>query len=402
MAEDCTLWFGSNRIQDSSNRLTLPPQTFTLEIAQKGVPLHFFIEEETDRVAISKRLLADGGRNAGPAQKEICLDRIDNNDVGNNRVVTIPKQFFPEFEGRAHGSQPVREAAQFTYGLQCHFVTTTRLHEADACYLLKDEREIFDIMNENPDDLIPDGSGGSSDSFEPPELDENEVLWIEEDEIISVEEGKSLLKGGSSPHHVEYDQDGKDEDMEHDYSLEELESETLELSEIFGPKRRRRRDRRNRRYEAFVVVGHDDGYLGLGVGIDASPDLAKRKAKVRASSEFGTPIDLGCGRQCTCGNEHTVAGKAVASRNGIHIEIRPAPRGVGIQNGGRGDEEEIKTVATMLEMAGIEDALITVEGWNQFSPEPLAWATFEALCRRSGGSQFEARPDRRSKRGDIF
>lgn len=399
MAEDGTLWFGSNRIQNSSNRLTLPPQTFTLEIARRGVPLHFFIEEETDRVAISKRLLSDGGRNPNPATKEVSLNRIDNNDVGDNRVVTIPKQFFPEFEGRAHGSQPVREAVQFGHGQQCHFVTTMKLSQVSACYLLKDERQIFEIVNEKSNDLIPDGSGTPSDSFEPPELDENEVLWIEEDEVISVDKAKSFLESGSSVELSDVAEVGEGEESDSDYSLDELESTTLELSGAFG---KEGCGRGFDNFQVLVAVGHKSGYLGVAVGEGMMPDTATEKAKIRAAEEYGTPLEVGCGPQCKCGEDHTITEVAVASRDGLQVEIRPAPQGVGISGNGSAEETAVDTVETILKLAGVEDALVTVEGWDSSSRVPVAWATFEALCEKTAGSQFEARPDRKSRREDIF
>jgi small subunit ribosomal protein S5 len=84
------------------------------------------------------------------------------------------------------------------------------------------------------------------------------------------------------------------------------------------------------RFKALVVVGNYDGYFGLGMG----------KAKqVRSAIEKGTidaklnvfPVRRGCGSwECGCGQPHSVPFKVVGKCGSVSVELKPAPKGVGI------------------------------------------------------------------------
>jgi small subunit ribosomal protein S5 len=84
------------------------------------------------------------------------------------------------------------------------------------------------------------------------------------------------------------------------------------------------------RFKAIVVVGNYDGYFGLGMG----------KAKqVRSAIEKGTidaklnvfPVRRGCGSwECGCGQPHSVPFKVVGKCGSVSVELKPAPKGVGI------------------------------------------------------------------------
>lgn len=132
MPDTFHLWLGSNRIQSSENRIAIPPQVVELEIAEITLPVHWLVEEKLERVAIAKEALSDGGSRAGDVNPTLEMDRIAHTTVGENRVTTIPKKFFPDYEGKAMGSMPVSANLQFEHGQRCHFITSTTLWEKGA------------------------------------------------------------------------------------------------------------------------------------------------------------------------------------------------------------------------------------------------------------------------------
>jgi len=84
------------------------------------------------------------------------------------------------------------------------------------------------------------------------------------------------------------------------------------------------------RFKAIVVVGNYDGYFGLGMG---------KARQVRSAIEKGTidaklnvfPVRRGCGSwECGCGQPHSVPFKVVGKCGSVSVELKPAPKGVGI------------------------------------------------------------------------
>jgi small subunit ribosomal protein S5 len=124
------------------------------------------------------------------------------------------------------------------------------------------------------------------------------------------------------------------------------------------------------RFKALVVVGNYDGYFGLGTG----------KAKqVRSAIEKGTidaklkifPVRRGCGSwQCGCGEKHSVPFKVIGKCGSVTVELRPAPKGVGIV------ASEVPQM--IIKFTGIRDCWLKSRGSTQTAPS-FAQATANAL-----------------------
>ncbi|EHP69410.1 MAG: 30S ribosomal protein S5 [Metallosphaera yellowstonensis] len=101
------------------------------------------------------------------------------------------------------------------------------------------------------------------------------------------------------------------------------------------------------RYKVLVVMGNQDGYVGIGVGKAKQLRVAIQKS-IRDAKMHIIPVRRGCGSwECTCGESHslpfTVYGKAGSSE----IILRPAPKGTGLVAG--------DVVKTLLTYAGLRD-----------------------------------------------
>jgi len=124
------------------------------------------------------------------------------------------------------------------------------------------------------------------------------------------------------------------------------------------------------RFKALVVVGNNDGYFGLGTG----------KAKqVRSAIEKGTvdaklnifPVRRGCGSwQCDCGEKHSVPFRVIGKCGSVTIELKPAPKGVGVVA-----SEVPKAV---INFTGIRDCWVKSRGSTRTTPS-FAQATANAL-----------------------
>ncbi|SEG07248.1 SSU ribosomal protein S5P [Caloramator fervidus] len=118
---------------------------------------------------------------------------------------------------------------------------------------------------------------------------------------------------------------------------------------------------RNFRFSALVVVGNEDGYVGVGTGKAAEVPDAIRKAIEDAKkhlikvARYGTTIP------------HEMVGDFGASK----VLIMPAPEGTGIIAGG--------AVRAVLELAGIKDVRAKSLGSN--NPRNVVNATIDALMK---------------------
>jgi len=122
-------------------------------------------------------------------------------------------------------------------------------------------------------------------------------------------------------------------------------------------------------FRVVVVVGDNDGQVGLGVGKARSVPDAIRKAAARARRDMSAVVRLGS----------TIPHDIVAEHGGAKVLLRPASRGTGVIAGGG--------VRAVVEAAGVEDVLskslgssnilnvvmATLEGLRQLkSPEEVA------------------------------
>jgi len=126
------------------------------------------------------------------------------------------------------------------------------------------------------------------------------------------------------------------------------------------------------KFRATVIVGNGDGFIGIGEGKDVQVGIAIRKAIDTAKMNIKS-IKRGCGSwECGCGLTHTVPFGVTGRAGSVEIELRPAPRGLGLAAGG--------TAKKVLEIAGIRDVWTKVYGETRTTIN-FAKATFDALMK---------------------
>jgi len=105
---------------------------------------------------------------------------------------------------------------------------------------------------------------------------------------------------------------------------------------------------------ALVIVGNEDGIVGLGQGRAVETREAIRKGIEKAKCNV-MRIKRGCGSwECGCGTEHSVPYKITGKSGSVRVELIPAPRGVGLVA-----ENEAKKI---LKLAGIRDVWVKTYG----------------------------------------
>ncbi len=126
------------------------------------------------------------------------------------------------------------------------------------------------------------------------------------------------------------------------------------------------------KFRAAVIVGNGDGFIGLGEGKDVQVGIAIRKAIDNAKMNI-ISIKRGCGSwECGCGLGHTVPFEVTGSSGSVEVELKPAPRGLGLASGG--------TAKKVLEIAGIKDVWARAKGETRTTIN-FAKATFNALIK---------------------
>jgi small subunit ribosomal protein S5 len=126
------------------------------------------------------------------------------------------------------------------------------------------------------------------------------------------------------------------------------------------------------KFRATVIVGNGDGFIGIGEGKDVQVGVAIRKAIDTAKMNI-IGIKRGCGSwECGCGLGHTVPFEVRGKAGSVEVELRPAPRGLGLASGG--------TAKKVLEIAGIKDVWTKVYGETRTTIN-FAKATFDALVK---------------------
>lgn len=121
---------------------------------------------------------------------------------------------------------------------------------------------------------------------------------------------------------------------------------------------------------AFVVVGNEDGLVGIGKGSAPEARDAIAKAVERAKLNI-IRVRRGCGGwECGCGGEHSVPFKTRGKSGSVRAVLMPAPKGVGLV----ADDESKK----ILRLAGIKDVWVKTFG-NTRMRVNLISAIFDAL-----------------------
>ncbi|MFO8110394.1 MAG: 30S ribosomal protein S5 [Thermoplasmata archaeon] len=122
-----------------------------------------------------------------------------------------------------------------------------------------------------------------------------------------------------------------------------LEDEVLDVNMV----QRMTDSGRRVRFTVTSVVGNKDGYVGVGTskGKEVGPTIRKSidNAKLKM-----VRIRRGCGSwECGCTVPHTIPLEVVGKSGSVVINLKPAPRGIGLAAG--------DTAKSILQVAGIED-----------------------------------------------
>ena len=151
-----------------------------------------------------------------------------------------------------------------------------------------------------------------------------------------------------------------------DMLIPELEDEVLDINMV----QRMTDSGRRVKFRATVIVGNGDGFVGLGQAKDVQVGPAIRKAIDNAKINI-IRVKRGCGSwECGCGLPHTVPYEVSGKAGSVTVELKSAPRGLGLAAG--------DTARKVLEKAGVKDVWTRTEGTTRTTLN-FAKATFNAL-----------------------
>ncbi|MEM7818639.1 MAG: 30S ribosomal protein S5 [Candidatus Aenigmatarchaeota archaeon] len=121
---------------------------------------------------------------------------------------------------------------------------------------------------------------------------------------------------------------------------------------------------------AFVVVGNEDGIVGIGKG--AAPEARDAITKAIQKAKLNLiKIKRGCGSfECSCEELHSIPFKIEGKCGSVRAVLLPAPKGVGLVA-----SDEAKKI---LRLAGIKDVWVNTFG-NTSTRMNLIGAIFDAL-----------------------
>lgn len=124
------------------------------------------------------------------------------------------------------------------------------------------------------------------------------------------------------------------------------------------------------RFKAVVVMGNEDGFVGIGTGKAKQLRFAIQKAITSAKLNI-IPVRRGCGSwECMCGEAHSVPFTVTGKSGSVEITLYPAPRGTGLVAG--------DVAKVVLRMAGISDIWTKTLGETRTTLN-FAKATYNAL-----------------------
>lgn len=153
-----------------------------------------------------------------------------------------------------------------------------------------------------------------------------------------------------------------------DALIPEIRDEVLDINMV----QRMTDSGRRVKFRATVIVGNGDGFIGIGEGKDVQVGIAIKKAIDTAKMNIKS-IKRGCGSwECGCGLGHTVPFTVKGKVGSVTVELKPAPRGLGLASGG--------TAKKVLEIAGIKDVWARATGETRTTLN-FARATYNALIR---------------------
>jgi small subunit ribosomal protein S5 len=124
------------------------------------------------------------------------------------------------------------------------------------------------------------------------------------------------------------------------------------------------------RFRVVVIVGNENGYVGIGKGKAKQLRFAIEKAIINAKLNI-VPVRRGCGSwECMCGTPHSVPFTVSGKSGSVRITLYPAPKGTGLVAG--------DVAKVVLRMAGIKDVWSKTLGETRTTYN-FARATYNAL-----------------------
>ncbi|MEW5748901.1 MAG: 30S ribosomal protein S5 [Candidatus Thermoplasmatota archaeon] len=151
-----------------------------------------------------------------------------------------------------------------------------------------------------------------------------------------------------------------------DILLPELADEVLDVNMV----QRMTDSGRRVRFAITVVVGNQDGFVGLGrfKGKEVGPAI---RAAIDVAKLNMIEVKRGCGSwECGCGTPHSLPFDVVGRAGSVVVTVKPAPRGTGLAVG--------KIAKSVIKMAGVEDAWGFTKGHTKTTIN-YSIAAFEAL-----------------------
>ncbi len=124
------------------------------------------------------------------------------------------------------------------------------------------------------------------------------------------------------------------------------------------------------RFRVVVVLGNENGFVGVGQGKARQLRLAIEKA-IRNAKLNIIPVRRGCGSwECLCAEPHSVPFTVRGKSGSVEVVLKPAPRGTGLV---AGDAAKV-----VLRLAGIRDVWSFTKGETRTTIN-FVKATFNAL-----------------------
>jgi len=151
-----------------------------------------------------------------------------------------------------------------------------------------------------------------------------------------------------------------------DILLPELADEVLDVNMV----QRMTDSGRRVKFAVTVVVGNQDGFVGLGrfKGKEVGPSI---RAAIDVAKLNMIEVKRGCGSwECGCLTPHTLPFEVEGRAGSVVVTVKPAPRGTGLAVG--------KIAKSVIKMAGIEDAWGFTKGHTKTTIN-YSIAAFEAL-----------------------
>ncbi|BCU67568.1 30S ribosomal protein S5 [Sulfolobales archaeon HS-7] len=124
------------------------------------------------------------------------------------------------------------------------------------------------------------------------------------------------------------------------------------------------------KYKVMLIMGNNDGYVGIGLGKARQLRVAIQKAITDGKLHI-IPIRRGCGSwECSCGEPHSIPFRVTGKAGSVEVDLLPAPKGTGNAVG--------SVLKTLMQYAGIKDVWSTSKGETR-TTENFVKAGFNAL-----------------------